>query len=158
MNRFVFVLLHPFHQALFDVLKMADTVLQQRGAKHSNVSTDQQQLYDVFGAMKATSRGQAASNATIKDTDPGQRKPQRRWSVCPVKNKAETRLRAINLVEQPPLRVPERENWDFFLTIPELECRNIKVGSIRQQQIQEPLFEFSGRIQGSLPALPELCT
>jgi pyruvate-ferredoxin/flavodoxin oxidoreductase len=61
-------------------------------------------------------------------------------------------------VEQPPLRVPERENWDFFLTIPDLDRRNIKVGSIRQQQIQEPLFEFSGRIQCSLPALPELCT
>ncbi len=68
--------------------------------------------------------------------------------VCPVKNKAETRLKAINMVPQPPLRVPERENWDFFLKIPELDRRNIKVGSIRQQQIQEPLFEFSGACAG----------
>jgi len=68
--------------------------------------------------------------------------------VCPVKNKAETRLKAINMQPQPPLRVPERENWDFFLRMPELDRRKIKVGNIRQQQIQEPLFEFSGACSG----------
>jgi len=68
--------------------------------------------------------------------------------ICPVKNKAETRLKAINMVPQPPLRVPERENWDFFLKIPELDRRNIRVAAIRQQQIQEPLFEFSGACAG----------
>ena len=68
--------------------------------------------------------------------------------VCPVKNKAETRLKAINMVPQPPLRVPERENWDFFLKIPELDRRNIKITNIRQQQVQEPLFEFSGACAG----------
>ena len=68
--------------------------------------------------------------------------------VCPVKNKAETRLKAINMVPQPPLRVPGRENWDFFLKIPELDRRKIKPGAIRQQQVQEPLFEFSGACSG----------
>jgi pyruvate-ferredoxin/flavodoxin oxidoreductase len=68
--------------------------------------------------------------------------------VCPVKNKAETQLKAINMVPQPPLRAPESENWDFFLKIPELDRRIIKVGSIRQQQVQEPLFEFSGACAG----------
>src|SRR5437016_4053763 len=52
------------------------------------------------------------------------------------------------MVPQPPLRAPESENWDFFLNIPELDRRKIKVGSIRQQQIQEPLFEFSGACLG----------
>src|SRR5579862_488571 len=68
--------------------------------------------------------------------------------VCPVKNKQETRLKAINMVAQPPLRAPESENWDFFLKIPELDRRKIKVGAIRQQQVQEPLFEFSGACSG----------
>jgi pyruvate-ferredoxin/flavodoxin oxidoreductase len=68
--------------------------------------------------------------------------------VCPVKNKAETRLKAINMVPQPPLRAPEKENWEFFLKIPELDRRKIKVGTIRQQQVQEPLFEFSGACSG----------
>ena len=68
--------------------------------------------------------------------------------VCPVKNKQETRLKAINMEPQPPLRAPERDNWEFFLQIPELDRRKIKVGAIRQQQIQEPLFEFSGACSG----------
>jgi len=68
--------------------------------------------------------------------------------VCPVKNKQETRLKALNMEPQPPLRVPERDNWNFFLNIPELDRRKIKTGTIRQQQIQEPLFEFSGACSG----------
>jgi pyruvate-ferredoxin/flavodoxin oxidoreductase len=68
--------------------------------------------------------------------------------ICPAKNKAETRLKALNMAPQPPLRVPERENWDFFLDIPELDRRKIKPTTIRQQQVQEPLFEFSGACSG----------
>ena len=68
--------------------------------------------------------------------------------VCPAKNKTETRLKAINMQPQPPLRFPERENWEFFLKIPELDRRQIKVTNIRQQQVQEPLFEFSGACSG----------
>lgn len=68
--------------------------------------------------------------------------------ICPAKNKSETRLKAINMTPQPPLRYPERDNWEFFLKIPELDRRNIKPGAIRQQQIQEPLFEFSGACSG----------
>ncbi len=68
--------------------------------------------------------------------------------VCPVKNKSEVRLKAINMVPQPPLRAPESENWDFFLKLPELDRRKIKAGTIRQQQVQEPLFEFSGACSG----------
>jgi pyruvate-ferredoxin/flavodoxin oxidoreductase len=68
--------------------------------------------------------------------------------ICPAKNKSETRLKAINMVAQPPLREPERENWEFFLKIPELDRRKIKISNIRQQQVQEPLFEFSGACSG----------
>jgi len=68
--------------------------------------------------------------------------------ICPAKNKAETRLKALNMEPQPPLRVPERENWEFFLKIPELDRRRIKPTTIRQQQVQEPLFEFSGACAG----------
>jgi pyruvate-ferredoxin/flavodoxin oxidoreductase len=68
--------------------------------------------------------------------------------ICPAKNKTETRLKALNMAEQPPLRAPERENWEFFLKIPELDRRKIKTTTIRQQQVQEPLFEFSGACSG----------
>ncbi|MFQ5752399.1 MAG: pyruvate:ferredoxin (flavodoxin) oxidoreductase, partial [bacterium] len=68
--------------------------------------------------------------------------------ICPAKNKSETRLKAINMRPQKPLLAQERENWDFFVDIPELDRRQIKVSTIRQQQIQEPLFEFSGACAG----------
>ncbi|HXW89848.1 MAG TPA: pyruvate:ferredoxin (flavodoxin) oxidoreductase [Terriglobales bacterium] len=68
--------------------------------------------------------------------------------VCPAKNKSETRLKAINMMPQPPLRASERENWEFFLKIPEVDRRKIKVSNVRQQQLQEPLFEFSGACSG----------
>jgi pyruvate-ferredoxin/flavodoxin oxidoreductase len=68
--------------------------------------------------------------------------------VCPAKNKTETRLKAINMEPQPPLRQPESENWKFFLKLPELDRRKVKLATIRQQQVQEPLFEFSGACSG----------
>jgi pyruvate-ferredoxin/flavodoxin oxidoreductase len=68
--------------------------------------------------------------------------------VCPVKNKKETRLKAINMAPQPPLRESERECWNFFLGIPDLDRRKINVARLRQQQIQLPLFEFSGACGG----------
>lgn len=68
--------------------------------------------------------------------------------VCPARNRSEARLKAINMAPQPPLREQERANWDFFLGIPEMDRRDIKVNSIRQQQVQQPLFEFSGACSG----------
>ena len=68
--------------------------------------------------------------------------------ICPAKNKTETRLKALNMESQPALRVPERDNWNFFLNISELDRRKIKPTTIRQQQVQEPLFEFSGACSG----------
>jgi pyruvate-ferredoxin/flavodoxin oxidoreductase len=68
--------------------------------------------------------------------------------VCPAKNKSEPRLKAINMAAQPPIREQEVKNWDFFLNIPEMDRRRIKVGSIPHQQLQQPLFEFSGACAG----------
>jgi pyruvate-ferredoxin/flavodoxin oxidoreductase len=64
--------------------------------------------------------------------------------VCPARNKKEARLKAINMTPQPPLREAERDNWDFFLSIPEQDRNLIQISNIRQQQVQQPLFEFSG--------------
>jgi pyruvate-ferredoxin/flavodoxin oxidoreductase len=68
--------------------------------------------------------------------------------VCPVKNKSEARLKAINMQPQPMLREQESENWEFFLDLPEMDRLNIKENTIRQQQVQQPLFEFSGACSG----------
>jgi len=68
--------------------------------------------------------------------------------ICPAKNKTETRFKAINMKPQPPLRESERENWNFFLSLPDLDRRKINATKINQQQVQRPLFEFSGACSG----------
>jgi pyruvate-ferredoxin/flavodoxin oxidoreductase len=68
--------------------------------------------------------------------------------VCPARNKSEARLKAINMRPQPPLRQTEPENWSFFLLIPELDRRRVSLEHIRAQQVQQPLFEFSGACAG----------
>ncbi len=68
--------------------------------------------------------------------------------VCPVKNKTETRLKAINMMSQPPIREQERVNYDFFLSIPEVDRRGVKVDTIKGSQFLQPLFEYSGACAG----------
>lgn len=68
--------------------------------------------------------------------------------VCPAKNKMALNLKALNMNPQPPLREQESKNWDYFLSLPETDRSFIKVSSIRQQQAQQPLFEFSGACSG----------
>ena len=68
--------------------------------------------------------------------------------VCPAKNKSEVRLKAINMVPQVPIREQERENWDFFLNIPEFDRTECRVDTIKGSQLLQPLFEFSGACSG----------
>ncbi len=68
--------------------------------------------------------------------------------VCPAKNKSEVRLKAINMVPQVPIREQERENWDFFLNLPEFDRTQVKLNTIQGSQLLQPLFEFSGACSG----------
>jgi pyruvate-ferredoxin/flavodoxin oxidoreductase len=68
--------------------------------------------------------------------------------VCPAKNKSQPERKAINMEPQLPLRDLERENWNFFLSLPNPDRQGLKINQIRQQQLQEPLFEFSGACGG----------
>jgi pyruvate-ferredoxin/flavodoxin oxidoreductase len=68
--------------------------------------------------------------------------------VCPVKSKTEVRHKAINMEPQPPIREPERENWSFFLTLPEMDRRGLNLNQVKDVQLLRPLFEFSGACAG----------
>jgi pyruvate-ferredoxin/flavodoxin oxidoreductase len=68
--------------------------------------------------------------------------------VCPVKNKEEIRLKAINMAPQPELRETEKENWNYFLDIPEMDRKEVQAGTVKGSQILQPLFEFSGACAG----------
>ena len=68
--------------------------------------------------------------------------------VCPARNKKEPRRKAINMVPQPPIRMQERENWKFFLDLPEYDRRLVRLSSVKTNQLLQPLFEFSGACSG----------
>lgn len=68
--------------------------------------------------------------------------------VCPVKNKEQVGLKAINMQPQIPLRESESQNWDYFLQIPEVDRTSVKVDTVKGSQFLEPLFEFSGACAG----------
>ncbi|RMF60900.1 MAG: pyruvate:ferredoxin (flavodoxin) oxidoreductase, partial [Calditrichaeota bacterium] len=68
--------------------------------------------------------------------------------VCPAKNKEQTGLKALNMAPQEPLREQERVNWDFFLSLPEVDRQQVKINSVKGSQFLQPLFEFSGACAG----------
>ncbi len=68
--------------------------------------------------------------------------------VCPAKNKRETRLKAINMAPQAPLREQERVNWDFFLSLPEMDRTALSLHQVKDDQLLQPLFEFSSACAG----------
>jgi len=68
--------------------------------------------------------------------------------VCPAKDKTQPSRKALNMVAQPPLREQEAKNWDFFMSIPDLDRRLINPSTIKNSQLLRPLFEFSGACAG----------
>ncbi len=67
--------------------------------------------------------------------------------VCPAKDKSVPKHKAIDMHPQPPIREQERENYAFFLAIPEADRRELKL-DLKGSQFLEPLFEYSGACAG----------
>ena len=68
--------------------------------------------------------------------------------VCPVKSKSDASHKAINMAPQPPIREAERENWDYFLNLPEVDRTKLSHSQVKDLQLLQPLFEFSGACAG----------
>ncbi|MFC1585695.1 pyruvate:ferredoxin (flavodoxin) oxidoreductase [Fibrobacterota bacterium] len=68
--------------------------------------------------------------------------------ACPAKNKKEEGRKSINMAPQIPLRASERENYAFFLKLPELDRTQLKVNTIKGSQLLRPLFEYAGNCAG----------
>ena len=68
--------------------------------------------------------------------------------ICPIRDKSNASRKALNMMPQPPLREGERDNWEFFLTIPEYDRRLLKTNTIKGAMVLQPLFEFSGACVG----------
>ena len=50
--------------------------------------------------------------------------------------------------EQAPIRQTESKNWDFFLSIPDFDRNRLSHSQVKDVQLLEPLFEFSGACAG----------
>jgi pyruvate-ferredoxin/flavodoxin oxidoreductase len=68
-------------------------------------------------------------------------------AVCPAKDKTNPKHKALDMAPMPPLRESERENFEFFLELPEVDRSKLEV-SVKGTQFMEPLFEFSGACAG----------
>jgi len=68
--------------------------------------------------------------------------------VCPAKDKSQVGRKAINMVPQPPIRAREKVNWDYFLSLPEVDRTQISLKTVKNSQLLRPLFEFSGACAG----------
>jgi pyruvate-ferredoxin/flavodoxin oxidoreductase len=68
--------------------------------------------------------------------------------VCPAKNKSNTSLKAINMATQLPLRESEAKNWDYFLELPEVDPIGLNTSTVKDVQLLQPTFEFSGACSG----------
>jgi len=68
--------------------------------------------------------------------------------ICPAKSKSEVKHKAINMEMQAPLRETESVNWDFFVGLPEFDRERISHTQVKDTQLLEPLFEFSGACAG----------
>ncbi|MEG2809053.1 MAG: pyruvate:ferredoxin (flavodoxin) oxidoreductase [Akkermansia sp.] len=69
--------------------------------------------------------------------------------VCPAKNKKDPTRKAINMeVSAGAVHDMEAANWDFFMTLPDMDRALVKTDNIRSMQVLRPLFEFSGACAG----------
>jgi pyruvate-ferredoxin/flavodoxin oxidoreductase len=72
--------------------------------------------------------------------------------ICPAQqkdeNKKPTGKKAINMALQEPLRAQERENYTYFLSMPNTDPSLYKLNTVKGSQLAQPLFEYSGACAG----------
>jgi pyruvate-ferredoxin/flavodoxin oxidoreductase len=68
--------------------------------------------------------------------------------VCPVRSKTEAKHKSLNLESAEEHRDREREAFDFFLGIPEVDRTAVRHDTVKGVSQLQPLFEFSGACSG----------
>jgi len=69
-------------------------------------------------------------------------------NICPAIDRANPGRKAINFGSQIELRDTEKQNWDFFLSIPETDSKFLNLSIPKGIAMKRPLFEFSGACAG----------
>ena len=68
--------------------------------------------------------------------------------ICPAKDKSNVKHKSLDMADQMPLRAPERDNYEFFLNLPEVDRSAVKIDTVKGSQFLQPLFEYSGACSG----------
>jgi pyruvate-ferredoxin/flavodoxin oxidoreductase len=68
--------------------------------------------------------------------------------VCPIRDRKDPSHKALDMVPTDRIQAAERENWDFFLTLPEYDRTKLETSKIKHAMMLQPLFEFSGACVG----------
>ena len=63
--------------------------------------------------------------------------------VCPARSKEEVKHKSINMEPKEAHLAAERQRFDYFLSLPEIDRREVEVASLKGSQALRPLFEFS---------------
>lgn len=67
---------------------------------------------------------------------------------CPITSKTDPGHKAINMMDKTDIQEQEKENWDYFLTLPEVDRTRVNKNTVKGSQFFQPLFEFSGACAG----------
>ncbi len=62
--------------------------------------------------------------------------------ICPAISKTDPTYRALNMRDIVPLRDQEKENFEFFLKLPEFDRSKLRTSTIKGAMMLQPLFEF----------------
>ena len=68
--------------------------------------------------------------------------------ICPAHSKEEVRHKSIDLEPKVDHLEVERERYEFFLSIPEIDRALVAPATVKGSQMLQPLFEYSGACEG----------
>ncbi len=68
--------------------------------------------------------------------------------TCPAHSKEEVRHKSINLEPKDGHLEVERERYEFFLGLPEIDRSLVAPATVKGSQMLQPLFEYSGACEG----------
>jgi pyruvate-ferredoxin/flavodoxin oxidoreductase len=68
--------------------------------------------------------------------------------TCPAKDKQHPEHKSLDSLAKAEHVDAERERWEFFLTLPEMDRAKVQPATVKGSQMLQPLFEFSGACSG----------
>lgn len=59
---------------------------------------------------------------------------------CPITSKTDAGHKAINMMDKKDIQQAEIENWDYFLSLPEVDRARVNKNTVKGSQFFQPLF------------------